>query len=429
MSLVNFLTNNYLTRGFWGDEAWTALISQFPLSEILRITAEDFHPPFYYFLVHGFIGIFGVSEWIRLISLFFYLLTPIPVYLMAKKMVGKGFGILVSTLVLLNPILFTYGFEARSYGLVAFICSFSTYVFWQALTSKKRKQVKWLVIYALTCMVGVYTHYYLWFIFAAHGLYWLVMNRKNAARILLTYFSVLLAQLPWLPSLFSQVKSVAGDYWIAPIDKRTHWEFFMRIVGGDWEAPQKNFVVYAMVALLIVSVVGAILRLKKKRQEYVYLWFWFLVPVIIPSLISLYRPVFFYRYLIFCAIPLLMIVMWGSKSIHKCLAWGVGGFIVAMYLSINVLSFARYPYSMRDEMKPEWAPLVTVLPSFAEVKYYAQNEKVYVLDEGLVQFSGKSLLDAFVRQGEVEILTKDETGKLGDYWLIEPGPKSTFYEN
>jgi len=159
---------------------------------------------------------------------------------------------------------------------------------------------------------------------------------------------------------------------------------------------------------------------------------WLLVPVILPSLISLYRPVFFYRYLIFSVIPILMILLWGVSKIRESVAIGAGAFLLALYLSINWLNFGRYPYTMREELNKVFekeesgAKIVTVLPSFAEVMYYNKGRGVVqVKPEGVVQFSGKSLLDAFVRNGEVEI-KEPEDGEA--YWLVEPGPVSSFVE-
>jgi len=257
---VQILFENYLTRGFWGDEAWTALISSFPVVDILRITAEDFHPPFYYFLVHGFMGVFGESEWIRLISVFFYLLTPVVVFYLARKMVSKRVAVMASFLTLASPILFTYAFEARAYALLAFLSALTSLVFWRGVVDKKWKW--WLVYLGLGAM-GVYTHYYMWFILAGHGFYWLLFNRKQFWRVALAFGGILLVQLPWLPSLFSQVSSVAGDYWIAPINERTHWEFFARVTGGDESFPQQMFTAVMVLVLLLSSVLA--MKIKEKN--------------------------------------------------------------------------------------------------------------------------------------------------------------------
>jgi hypothetical protein len=63
--------------------------------------------------------------------------------------------------------------------------------------------------------------------------------------------------------------------------------------------------------------------------------------------------------------------------------------------------------------------IFTFLPSFAEVAYYNKGQlKIIVSKTGLVQFSGKSLLDIFVSQNRAEI--GDSPSQR--YWQVEPGP-------
>ena len=109
--------------------------------------------------------------------------------------------------------------------------------------------------------------------------------------------------------------------------------------------------------------------------------------------------------------------------------WAAVGSLIVLSLAVNVTTIQRYPYGFKQvyeekilgEIKPD-DKLVTILPSFAEVLYYKnrnnlQNELV-VLPEGLVQFSGKSLLDAYV---ENQIVTIDEAPS-GNYFELRPGP-------
>ena len=418
---MDILFQNYLTRGFWGDEAWTALISGLPIPEIIRVTGQDFHPPAYYLLVHGFIKLFGASEWIRLISVIFALLTPLAVYGLVKQWMSKRTAGVVAGVVALSPILLTYAFEARAYALLACLSVVSAWAFWRR---------KWLV-YFLVAGVGVYTHYYMWFILASQGLYWLIWDRQDWKKMLGVFGGIGLVQLPWIPTLLSQVAALAKDYWIAPIDSKTHWEWLVRVTGGDFATVQRPAAVWLVLGLVGLSAITVRWREKKYPKAYWFLWLWLGIPVIVPTVISLYRPVFFYRYLIFSAIPILALAMWGVAALHQKLVYPVGGIIMAVYVTINLAGLARYPDTMREEIDKIWAEqhtdkLVTVLPAFAEVMYYGQDKApVQVLPVGIVQFSGKSLLDAYVRQGRVRI---EEPGKNESYWLIEPGPKATYYQ-
>src|SRR3990167_5175498 len=122
------LTQNYLTRGFWGDEAWTSLISQLPYLDMLKTTAADFHPPGYYSVIELLYKLFPPTEiTTRSVSIIFYFLTLFMVYKLASFVRGNFFGLLSTLVVAANPIFFTYAFEARNYTMFAFAATGSIY--------------------------------------------------------------------------------------------------------------------------------------------------------------------------------------------------------------------------------------------------------------------------------------------------------------
>ena len=428
---MNLLAHNYFTRGFWGDESWTALISQFNLGEIIRVTSEDYHPPFYYFIVHFWGNAFGFGETaIRLISLIFFLLTPVTVFFLTNKFFKNlTKSLTASLLVLLSPILVTYAFEARSYALLAFLSVASGLAFWQ---SRTEKGYFWRVLYLFFGAMSVYTHYYAWFILASHGLYLLIFERRYFKKLLPFAVGILAIQLPWIPKLLSQVGAVDQSYWIAPINYRTHWEFFLRVAGGDYTTVFQHPASYLIIFLTLF---GLFTKTTKKdyrfSPEIKFLLCWIIIPTLLPTIISVKTPIFFYRYLIFSAIPLLILAVHGLFKLQKPLPLLSLSLLLGLYALVDFNSFARYPDSMRETVEqvyqsktPGDGPVYTVLPAFAEVMYYAgPTDQILVSPEGLVQFSGKSLLDAFVRRGRVEIVSPPDRQS---YWFLEPGPKATY---
>ena len=435
---LSWLSQNYLTRGFWGDEAWTAGISRLPIKEIISITSQDFHPPFYYFLVHIFGAPSGFAEVpVRLISTFFFLLVPIVSFLLVRKFwstknhPSRLSSLLTSLLLLTSPILLTYAFEARSYGLLAFESVLSAYIFWMAKDERKG-HYGWRIAYFLLGSMMVYTHYYAWFILASHAFYLLLFERKKIIPLLLSALGILAVQAPWLPTLFGQTKSVAGDYWIGAINERTHAEFFLRITGGDvttvWQKPLAYIIGLTVLAHILYK-----LFKKNLTLEHKFLLTWTLIPTILPTVLSLLLfPFFFYRYLIFTSIPLLILFIYALKDL-PCLLPKLSRlrlvffFLLLLYLQLRVdyKIFSQHPRSMREATKelyqtkvPGDGPVYTVLPSFAEVMYYtAPHDQIIVSPEGLVQFSGKSLLDAYVRLG---LTTIEEPPTNQDYWFLTP---------
>ena len=429
-----FLTQNYLTRGFWGDEAWTSLISQLPYSDMLKTTAADFHPPGYYTfveLVYKFLPPTEIAT--RSISIIFYLLTLFMVFKLASFVRGKLFGLLTALVVATNPIFFTYAFEARNYTMFAFAATGSVYFLIELSKKFTRQRIIGFILFSA---LGIYTHYYMFFVLAAQGIYIMLYDRQILFKMIGTYIVVGLLYLPWIPFLAGQLNSVAGDYWIGGIDKRTHFEALLRILGGEHQNVIRPWLFGLSVGLLTIGIGQHILR-HKFEKPYLLTWLWAVVPFVLATLPGLsidgvklpFRPIFFWRYLIGSSVPLSMVMIHSAQKFPKYLMVATVGTLIILSLAVDLTTIQRHPYGFKQvyeekilgDVKPD-EKLVTVLPSFAEVLYYRnrfglKNELV-VLSEGLVQFSGKSLLDAYAQKG---LVTIDDYPK-GRYYELRPGP-------
>lgn len=424
---------NYLTRGFWGDEAWTSLISQLPYSQMLKTTAADFHPPGYYTVIELVYKFLPPTEVVtRSISIFFWALTIFFVHLLASKFKGKTFGLLSALVVAVNPIFFRYAFEARNYAMFAFAATASTYFL---LTLLAKFSIKNAALFVIFTTLGVYTHYYMFFILATQGLFILLAERKIVLKMVASYFVVFLLYLPWIPFLFGQLTSVGQSYWIGGIDSRTHWEALQRILSGEQENVFRPFLFLLSVSLLLVGLWHHLVK-RGFEKPYVLIWLWAVIPFVLATLPGLkvldfklpFRPIFFWRYLILTSVPFSMVIVHSAQRLPFRLKVPVIIAIVALSAAIDFLTFQSNPSSFKQIYQDEVLgkigsgdKIVTVLPSFAEVLYYRNyfglKNEVVVLPEGMVQFSGKSLLDAYALNGVVTIGERP----TGRYFEMTPG--------
>lgn len=432
------LAQNYLTRGFWGDEAWTSLISQLPYKEMLKTTAADFHPPGYYSVIEFVYKFLPPTEIVtRSVSIIFYFLTLFLVWKLASDIKGKLFGA-ISTLVLaLNPIFFTYAFEARNYTMFAFAAVGSIYFLIRLSENFTKLRALGFVFFSA---LGIYTHYYMFFTLFAQGLYLLLFDRKIFLRMIGLYSVIGLLYLPWVPFLYNQLTSVKESYWIGQIDKRTHYEALLRILGGENKNIFRPWLFGISIGLLVIGLIQHALR-HRFEKPYLLIWIWAIVPFILASLPGLkingiqlpFRPIFFWRYLINASVPLAMVSIHAAQRFPKLAFYAISSLIIMLSVAIDFVTFSSYPYGFKQVYEEKVLDrissgdsIVTVLPSFAEVAYYRNrnnlNNELVVLPEGLVQFSGKSLLDAYVANGKVSI--KD--GVDGAYFFMTPGPNVKF---
>jgi len=218
----------------------------------------------------------------------------------------------------------------------------------------------------------------------------------------------------------------------------------LRILGGEDKNAIRPWLFGLSILLLIAGLVQHAISKPEKdsgqrfEKPYLLIWLWAIVPFILASLPGLkidgfkfpFRPIFFWRYLIGSSIPLAMVMVHTSQKFPKYLMWASVGLLLILSLGVDFMTFARVPYSFREayrekvllQIKPN-DKIVTVLPSFAEVLYYRNRNNLandlIVLPEGLVQFSGKSLLDAYVANGTVKI----DSAPIGRYFELTEGQK------
>jgi mannosyltransferase len=221
-------------QSLWYDEGFSVYLSSMTLGEITARTAYDIHPPFYYFLLHFWIPIFGSAEFsLRFPSLIFGVLTVPLIYAAGNRFLGRTAGLLAAALIAISPLLLWYSQEARMYTLVTFLCLLSTYLLIRIMSRQgslslegggrgcsnpippapparggERTGALLWAGYVLSNVVAVYTHFYAFFILAFQALFfvgwWALWSRGRARECwptlvsgLICQLAVLGAYLPW----------------------------------------------------------------------------------------------------------------------------------------------------------------------------------------------------------------------------------------
>jgi len=110
----------FLTRSpLWLDEALSVNIASLPLGDIGDALRRDGHPPLYYWLLHGWMQLFGTGDAaVRSLSGVFGLLSLPLAYEAGRRRAGHAAGLCVLALAAVTPWCVRYATEARMYSLV-----------------------------------------------------------------------------------------------------------------------------------------------------------------------------------------------------------------------------------------------------------------------------------------------------------------------
>jgi len=315
--------------------------------------------PVYEFILFNWMLLFGHSEVAtRLLSTIFVTLATLVLYLFTLRIFSRRIAVATILFFSLSHAAVYYSLETRYYGLILFLSIFSSYILMLYLESigsefsiKKLYSNKLFFIMTLTNIVLILTHLYTIFFIVSQAIfvifYFIFYNRLNFAVInVLKAISIYLLQFLLTFALWGSV--IADFLKIQFIDNNagitnygSFWEdpllvIFRNVVEPNLSLPLvtykrlfylqvwlEDMFILVFISIIIFFVIIAIKYTghykinyyktpffqRKIFIYYIILWL-FIPPVLVSishSLSGLER--FFYRYIIYCVPPLLILTV------------------------------------------------------------------------------------------------------------------------
>ncbi len=416
-------------QSLWYDEGFSVYLARMDLGEITARTAADIQPPLYYYLLHGWIQLFGDDEWsLRVLSLLFGVLTVPLMYAVAWQLFRSRLaGLLASLFVSVSPLHVWYGQEARMYTLLTFLCLMSSYFLLLVIDAKKTWQIPALwVAYTLTNVVALYTHYFAFFILAFQAAYlllvWIARQFRPLHLILGGLASglvTLLLYLPWLPNLLTRYGADVS-YW--PGQLKIHEvliDIILAYVGGESVPEALGLLLALGFGLIFVLSFLSLLSDAAHRSELgpentaytlppayqplLFLLLYLLLPPALILALSYASPKFNARYVMIAHPALLLILAGGLAALWRqrpdsqrvllrralsalALVFVLG---VAAYANLNAYAdpaFARADFRstasyIRGHISPEETIILTSGHMFPVFDYYAPGVERFLLPD------------------------------------------------
>ena len=199
----------------WSDEGFTIVISRMPLSDMLRATASDVHPPLYYLFTMAANRLFGDAGWAyHGVSLLAYAGLMLFALTWFRRRYGVGPCLVFMAMISLMPQAFYYNVEVRMYAQAAlFVCL--SFAFFHNILEKARPAD--YAGFAFASLCAAYTHYYALITVAFLYLALLLMAAKGRLRwkpVLIVCVATVAVYLPWFVVLLRTFSRVSDSYWI-----------------------------------------------------------------------------------------------------------------------------------------------------------------------------------------------------------------------
>lgn len=357
-----FLRIITLNQSLWLDEATTALVSKMSLGNIFtKFLPGDFHPPFYYVLMKGWVSIFGSSEIsLRIPSVIFGLGLIYFVYLITKKLFGNKVALISSLLTVTSGLLIYYSQEARMYMFAAFLIAGAFYFFIEK---------KWAIFSIVLALIGL-TDYVALFVFPV----FLIFSGKDFKKVIKSLIPLVLVLALWSPIFIKQLSGGLG------VEKSAWWGILGTLSWKNIGLIPVKFILgrisfdnrFLYGAISIVSVFAYLLViLKRPVKEYSQkiILGWLILPITIGILISTKVPVLTYFRFIFCLPALYILAAKGIAEFKDKKFW----IILGIFLTANM--FFSGKYLLEDKFhREDWRKAALVIGD-SKIIYPASSQR------------------------------------------------------
>ncbi|MDE2952306.1 MAG: glycosyltransferase family 39 protein [Chloroflexota bacterium] len=218
MLLITILhTGVYAGRNYREDEInsiHAALIKSPP--EIVRWMARDVHPPGWRLFADFWVDSFGVAEAItRWSSQLLNLLTYALVFLLGRQLIDRGAAFYAVALLGVYGFAANGMYEFRPYAMLVALTTALHLAFYRWLV---KPSATVMILYVVLGMAAIYTHFFAFYIFAAHAVFLLVFHRARRRvylNSLLMWVFIALSFSVWIiPLLGVMLGPFSGGYYV-----------------------------------------------------------------------------------------------------------------------------------------------------------------------------------------------------------------------
>lgn len=333
-------------QDIWGDEAFSIFLSQQSLNVVVA-GASDTHPPFYPFLLWGWLQLVGSSAFATraLSALIGTLVVPL-MFVLAKQIAAPRRAVwFAAWFATISPLLIYYSQETRMYELVAILALASTYL---AVRVIQTRRARLDAAYWFVSALAIYTHYSAFFVLAAQNLFALVMLRRKRAALARWFalqLALILAYVPWIlvQTTFLQSKASARfeEWGWSGIELIFGKTFLAFSIGLTVEAPLAQF---ATVLFLTMAAIGVFALVRAHRARGALVPLYFIVPIVIAYIVNPIMPFFFERYVLVALPGFILLIAFGLDFLMRYnarLALGIIGILILF----NAFALGEYFYN------------------------------------------------------------------------------------
>lgn len=351
-----------------GDEYASVMFAAEPASRILGSDYRaETNPPLYYLLQNLWWSVGESRTILRCLPLLFGVMVIPLTFLLGRRLLGTWEGVVASALVATADLHVFFSREIRTYSLLTAACLGALIGAAEILASRgllsgpaapSREGWKPWAAYFGCSLVALYSHStgVLLPVLASGLVFGLVLARRAPKDLLWRWTAVnvvlLILYVPWILITIEQSRTVLQDWWIP----RSSWRWVRSQLMGAYPYPA-----WAKLVIYPLPLIG-IWLLRRRKAELAFLLVFAAGHPLLFFLISLLRPVFYVRPMVWTTVPGLLLLATALVALRPRLGWrGVAA--ATGLIAVLQLSTLR-PYYPASPQTADAAGLVEPLRGF-----------------------------------------------------------------
>jgi hypothetical protein len=251
----------------WIDEAHSYEFAALPSVwlVILNAAARDAYPPLYFLLLHFWMKLGDGEVWLRLSSVACHLASIPLIYLVGKRLLSPGTGLVAAALLAISPFHAGFATEVRMYAPMELLSLLSV---WGMLVYTEEKSRRGFWTFTLAGLALLYMHVMGALLLVVQGV-WLLLDRRMRKTFWKWALVLVAGFLPWAP-LFVKAFVTTGGYGSeAPVHLLAYW--FVATLGAGFAQP--DWLIPASFATVLTLAIAGYFALREGiLRRLVALW-------------------------------------------------------------------------------------------------------------------------------------------------------------
>jgi 4-amino-4-deoxy-L-arabinose transferase-like glycosyltransferase len=326
------------SQSMWSDEGLSLYRARQSVGLILAntitvdgVVTQDTNPPFYFLLLHALRALAGESVFaLRLLGVYAGVLGVPLLYLLGRRGYATSVGLGAALLLTLSPFHVWQSQVLRNYSLLVTLNLLSVYGAFRFLLARRpgeegggarrSRTRRWLTLWLLAGLLGIYTHYFSFFVFAFTLLALLLGLVRGAPwrrwlRRPLVWLAVLAAAaMVLLPAVVVALSRFAAgqqvDFYHVPWHHVVNHALSAFSVGMS---PVVTHPTWRLLPAVLLALVGIALGWRRRKDATLLFLGYQLIPLLILLLLSTINPLYNgVRHLLFVLPPFLLFVAAGA---------------------------------------------------------------------------------------------------------------------